>query len=125
MMMDPARCRRWMRAACASTWLPLKNGTSTCPAFCSGDMALIAAAAASWSRCSGPHPSGREPGSGEAEAVGGAAVVLADAEGDAVVGAAGDDGGAAFGEAVQEARARADKARRSGRDLAGLVLAAL
>ncbi|KRE84148.1 hypothetical protein ASG86_06490 [Arthrobacter sp. Soil764] len=88
-------------------------------------MALTAAAAASWSRCSGPHPSGREPGSGEAEAVGGAVVVLADAEGDAVVGDAGDDGGAGFGEAVQEASARADRARKRGKVLAGLVLAAL
>jgi hypothetical protein len=56
--------------------------------------------------------------------VGGAVVVLADADGAAVVGGAGD-GGAALGDAVQEARARADKARRRGKDLAGLVLAGL
>jgi hypothetical protein len=57
--------------------------------------------------------------------VGGAVVVLADAEGDAPVGPEDDDGGAAVGEAVQEASARADRARRSGKDLAGVVLAGL
>ncbi|KRE65139.1 hypothetical protein ASG79_15115 [Arthrobacter sp. Soil761] len=87
-------------------------------------MAATAATAASWSRCSGPHPRGREPASGEAEAVGGAVVVLADAEG-APAGPEDDDGGAAVGEAVQEASARADRARRSGKDLAGVVLAGL
>jgi hypothetical protein len=45
--------------------------------------------------------------------------VLADAEGVPADGA-GDDGGAALGEAEQEARARADRARRKGKDLAEL-----
>ncbi|KIC65569.1 hypothetical protein RM50_16030 [Pseudarthrobacter phenanthrenivorans] len=88
-------------------------------------MALTAAAAASWSRCSGPHPRGREPASGEGDAAGGAGVVLSGAEGEAVLAVVAADGGADVGEAVQEARARADRARRRGKDLAELVLAAL
>ncbi|BCW79464.1 hypothetical protein NicSoilC5_14830 [Arthrobacter sp. NicSoilC5] len=109
-----------MSAAWASTWLPLKNGSRTCPAFCSGDIAATAAKAASWSRCSGPHPKGREPGSGDGEAGGGAGVVLADAVGDASAVGAEDEGGAALGAAEQEASAIADRARRRGKDLAGL-----
>jgi len=81
-------------------------------------MAATAAAAASWSRCSGPHPRGREPGSGEGEADGAAGVVLSGA--DAAPEGVADDGGAALGEAVQELRATADKARMRGKDLAGL-----
>ncbi|RAX18466.1 hypothetical protein DC347_03115 [Pseudarthrobacter sp. AG30] len=81
-------------------------------------MAATAAAAASWSRCSGPHPRGREPGSGDGEAKGGAGVVLSEA--DALGAGAVDDGGAALGEAVQEPRATADNARMRGKDLAGL-----
>ncbi|QDG62844.1 hypothetical protein NIBR502771_11265 [Pseudarthrobacter sp. NIBRBAC000502771] len=83
-------------------------------------MAATAAAAASWSRCSGPHPKGREPGSGDGEAKGGAGVVLADADGDTPVGGAEDDGGAAPGEAEQDASASAERAARRGKDLAGL-----
>ena len=109
-----------MSAAWASTWLPLKNGSRTCPAFCSGDMAAMAAAAASWSRCSGPHPRGREPGSGDGEAKGAAGVVLADADGDVPAGGAEDDGGALPGDAEQDASAIADRARRRWKDLAGL-----
>ena len=57
--------------------------------------------------------------------MGGAVVVLADAEGEALAGGAEDDGGAGLGEAEQEARAIAERARRRGKDLAGLVLAGL
>jgi hypothetical protein len=52
--------------------------------------------------------------------VGGADVVLSGAEGEAVPAAVEGDGGADVGEAVQDAKATADRARRRGKDLAGL-----
>ncbi|TDL41412.1 hypothetical protein E2R57_01735 [Arthrobacter nitrophenolicus] len=82
-------------------------------------MPATAAAAASWSRCSGPHPRGREPGSG----AGDAAVGPAGADGDTLAdGAAveGVDDGAGPGAAVQEASATAETAAKSGRILCGL-----
>ncbi|GGH93296.1 hypothetical protein GCM10007170_13840 [Arthrobacter liuii] len=55
--------------------------------------------------------------SAKGAAEGGAGVVLAVAEG---APAGGADGGTWLGEAEQEARAKADRARRRGKDLAGL-----
>jgi hypothetical protein len=116
MMMDPARCSLSMRAAWASTSLPLKNGRSTCPAFSSVLIAATAAAAASWSRRWGPQPSGRVAGSGGGDAVAGAVVVLGVAVAAGAEGA--DDDGTGPGAAVQEVRATAaEAAARRGKVL--------
>ncbi|TLM76051.1 hypothetical protein FDW81_00090 [Pseudarthrobacter sp. NamB4] len=79
-------------------------------------MAATAADAASWSRCCGPQPRGRLPGSGEGDAVAWDGVVRSVGVGDAE--AEGDDGdGVGPGAAVQEARATAEAAARRGKGL--------
>ncbi|GAC1371331.1 MAG: hypothetical protein NVSMB43_07240 [Pseudarthrobacter sp.] len=107
-----------MVAAWAAGSVPLYTGISTCPAFSSTDIADTAAAAASWSRCSGPHPSGLSWGSGEDDAEGGAAVGRSASDGvpDGAAGpepgAEADDAGPVAGTAVQAAsKAAAAKGR--------------
>ncbi|GKV71508.1 hypothetical protein NCCP2145_08890 [Pseudarthrobacter sp. NCCP-2145] len=105
-----------MAAAWDSTSLPLKKGRRTCPAFSSVLIAATAAAATSWSRCSGPQPSGRVPGSGDGEGVADAVVVRGVGVAKGADGA--DDDGAGPGAAVQDARATAaEAAAMKGRDV--------